>query len=476
MFSVESINKVKSGIYINGRWIHHDEYFTVYNPTNMNAISKVTNANLDHAKEAIISAVNAFSVWSQKTPFERSRYLRNYYELILAHKYELAEIIHLEQGKSLKEALGEVEKAGEYVLWFSEECKRIKGDLLPSLNLNQTILVEKEPIGVVTAITPWNQPVGMVLRKIAPALAAGCVVIVKPSHETPLSCIRLIELFDKADFPYGVINLITTTDENEVGSLLTSHPAIKAVTFTGSSKTGNLIMKNASSKKLIMELGGHAPFIAFEDCNIDNTVESLIKAKFRTAGQTCVSVNMLFIESTIYKDFLRTLLKKLHQLNGNSDFNIPLINQSAVKKVKDHVIDALDKGASIIYGESSLKNDNLFINPIVLSDITPEMKVTFEETFGPVLPVISFKSIDDIMKLVNLNEYGLAAYIFTEDIGKALKLQKEFKFGVIGINESRPTAVHVPFGGFNKSGVGKEGGQLGIEEFLINKSIYINYN
>ncbi len=472
---------VQSGIYINGHWIKHSEDFNVYNPSTGENIANITDGNMDHAYEAIEAADKAFYKWSNKAPIERTAYLQRFYELIKSNASELAEIINEEQGKPFPDALGEVNKGAEFVLWFIEEAKRIGGSTYSSKEKNQTVLTEKEPIGVVTAITPWNLPVGMILRKISPALAAGCTVILKPSHETPLSAIRLVSLMEEARFPAGVINLVTTKQEKIVGNLLVSHPVVRAVTFTGSTQTGFEIQKNSSntSKKLIMELGGHAPFIVFDDYDLEECVDSVIKSKFRNSGQTCTSVNMLVLQESISEKFINLLSKKLsllEQKDVKEKQFAPLINQQAVKKVHDHINDALDNGASVLYGNRNLNTNSLFVNPIVLGDITPNMVITQQETFGPVLPVFTFNHENEIMDIVSLNDYGLIAYIYTSNIKRALNLQSQLRYGIIGINNSRPTEIQVPFGGFYSSGFGKEGGDLGIEEFLLSKSIYINSN
>ncbi|WP_242218893.1 NAD-dependent succinate-semialdehyde dehydrogenase [Bacillus cereus group sp. BfR-BA-01380] len=479
MTSILLQSKVSS-LYINDSWVETDTHFKNYNPSTLEVINLVGNADVEHVDQAIQSAQDSLKSWRILTPKQRNQYIIQFLEELKQDRYNLAEIISLEQGKPFKEAIGEIDKCLDYINYFTEENLRINNYNLTSDKKDREITVKYEPIGVVAAITPWNLPVGMVIRKIIPALCVGCTVILKPSAETPLSAIKLVEYFSKT-LPKGVLNLITTNKDEEVGRKLATSKKIDLLTFTGSSSTGKKIISESAItvKKLILELGGNAPFIIFKDADINKAAEDIIETKFRNAGQTCTSVNRLYIEETIADEFIQLLVTKLKKLkigNGlSNDYDIgPLINNKAINKVKQHLEDALLKGANIIYRGSSSQGKGYFFEPTLIENVNSEMKVVSEETFGPILPILKFNDFDNnIVEEANDCCYGLCAYIYTNDLIRAKKIANELDYGIVGINNNRPTQINAPFGGFKESGYGKECGREGLLEFMRLKSVYL---
>ncbi len=473
-------------MYINGQWVGAEEnrLFKVINPANGELVGSVAKGGKKETEEAIGSAFEAFGKWSKITASKRSAYLRRWYDLIMEEKEEIGKIMTLEQGKPLNEAIGEVVYAASFVEWYAEEAKRIYGETIPASAEDKRILVHKQPVGVVGAITPWNFPAAMITRKVAPALAAGCTVVVKPATETPLTAIKFFELLEKAGFPKGVANLVMGPAK-EIGEAMMKDSRVRKITFTGSTAVGKLLMKGAADtvKKISLELGGHAPLIVFEDADIDKAVEGAIVSKFRNCGQVCVATNRLFVHEDIKDVFINALIKKVKEMKvGNGleeNINIgPVINKQGYEKIDEHVRDAVAKGGKIEVGgkgrhEGNNTEGGYFYEPTVISCITDDMLMMTEETFGPVVPVTTFKTEEEVVKKANDTEYGLAAYLFTESLSRGFRVSESLEYGIIGLNDGKTSAVQAPFGGFKESGIGREGGRFGIEEFLEIKYISI---
>lgn len=468
--------------YINGKWSSaiSGESYDVNNPATGKVVSKVAYGDGADAKVAIESAANAIGSWSTLTVNERSSYLYKLYNIMLEEKESLAESITLEMGKPIKEARGEVNIAAEYVLWYAEEAKRVYGEIVAASSTSKRIHVIKQPVGPVAAITPWNFPISMLTRKLAPALAAGCTVVLKPASHTPSGAIKLFECMEKAGFPVGVANLVIG-QSSSIGEEFTSNPLIKKIAFTGSTAVGKQLIEAASKqvKRVSMELGGHAPFIVFEDADLEKAVDGVIASKYRNAGQTCICLNRLFVHRSVKDEFETILKEKVEQLNvangieETSDIG-PLVDQPALEKVQEHVKDALSKGAELITGGESAAEGTLFYKPTVITNATDEMLITHEETFGPVCPVYVFDEEEEVIQMANDTEYGLAAYYFTKDLGRAIRVGEKLDYGIIGVNDAVPTTVQAPFGGMKESGVGREGGHQGLAGFLEEKFLSID--
>lgn len=471
--------------YINGKWTDGDSgTFSVNNPATGEVLATVPRVSPDKVKTAVDDAEIAFRSWSKETAETRSNHLRRLYDLILENEEDLGRTITLEQGKPLKEAIGEVRYGASFVLWYSEEGKRISGEMIPSSHKNKRIMVLKQPVGVVAAITPWNFPFAMITRKIAPALAAGCTVIVKPASQTPISAIKIMELVEKAGFPKGVVNLVTG-EASSIGKAFLDHKKVKKITFTGSTEVGKELYRGAADtvKRISLELGGHAPFIVFEDAKFPDCIQGALSSKFRNCGQACISSNRFYVQRGIHTEFiqgLRAQLKNYRQGNGlTPDIDLgPLIDQNAYDKVSDHVADALSKGAVLEYqAEVPDKNPEVsggyFYPPTILSGISPDMKIYREETFGPVIPIIEFEGEEELLVMANDSDYGLAAYVYTQDLSRSIRISEGLEYGIIGLNDGAPSTAQAPFGGFKESGIEREGGHFGIEPFLETKYISI---
>lgn len=468
-------------MYIDGIWKTSvtGETYDVYNPATKEKIAEVAYGDKEDVKEAIEAANNAFPSWSGLTANERSSYLYKLYNIIMEEKESIAEIITKEMGKPINESRGEVNIAAEYILWYAEEAKRVYGEIIAASTTNKRLHVIKQPVGPVAAITPWNFPVSMVTRKLAPALASGCTVVLKPASYTPMSAVKLFECIERAGFPKGVANLVIGNSK-AIGSEITNNPLIKKITFTGSTQVGKQLMADASNqmKRTSMELGGHAPFIVFEDANLEKAAEGVLVSKYRNAGQTCICLNRLYVQKSIKEEFEEVLKKKVASLkigNGLDETTEigPLIDQSAYEKVQSQVNDAVEKGAKILVGGKLDKEDSLFYQPTLLTNVTSEMTITTEETFGPVCPIYEFESEEEVIGLANNSNYGLAAYYYTTDLGKAIRVGEKLEYGIIGVNDAAPTTVQAPFGGMKESGIGREGGHQGIEGFLEDKYMSI---
>lgn len=464
---------------INGKQVGLDlEKMDVYNPATNEVVGTIPNGGKEEANQAVEAAYQAFKKWSQTTAYERTTYLKKLHDLILENQDELARMMTLEMGKPLKESTGEVVYGASFVEWYAEEAKRVYGETIPSHAPNKRLQVWRKPVGVVAAITPWNFPLAMITRKIAPALAAGCTVIIKPSKESPITAIKFMELVEKAGFPNGVINLVTGSSSKIVGAMM-ENEKVRKITFTGSTEIGKLLIEQSAKqvKRLSLELGGHAPFIVLDDANIDKAVEGVLASKFRNGGQTCVCANRIYVQEGIYDQFVEKFAAKVKQLkvgDGMDEVDIgPLINEDGLEKVASHVQDAVKKGASLVTGGNRIQGTGTFYEPTVLRDIDPSMVIMQEETFGPVAPIQRIASDEEAAGFANSTEYGLAAYVFTESVARGTKLIEKLDFGIVGWNDGMPSAAQAPFGGMKESGIGREGGHEGMDAFLETQYVSI---
>jgi len=459
--------------YINGKWVSSSESIKVLNPADNSILGTVPSLGAQHAKDAIDASLKAFHLWKKLTAKERSNLLKKWCDLIVAHKEDLASIMTSEQGKPLVEAEGEILSAASYVEWFAEEAKRIYGDTIPMSQKGKRIVVLKEPVGVCAAITPWNFPSAMITRKAAPALAAGCSVILKPAPQTPFSALALAELAHRAGIPQGVFNVITGP-AMEIGEEFTSSKIIRKLSFTGSTSVGKKLMAacSATVKKISLELGGHAPFIIFDDADIDSAVQEALASKYRNAGQTCVCANRFIVQEGVYKIFAEKLTQAVNEnLNVGSGFESasnqgPLIDLNAVIKVEEQIKDAVSKGARILTGGTRAGESGYFFEPTILMDVTSKMKIAKEETFGPVAPIFVFKEEAEGVAMANDSEYGLASYLFSRDMARCWRVTEALEYGMVGVNTGILSSEAAPFGGMKESGIGREGSKYGIEEYL----------
>ncbi len=447
--------------------------FAVTNPATGLEIARVADLSRADAAAAIASAHAARPAWAARTAKDRAVILRRWFDRIMIEQESLARLLTSEQGKPLSEARGEVAYGASFIEWFAEEGKRIYGDVIPSHGTDKRIVVLKQPIGVVAAITPWNFPIAMITRKVGPALAAGCSVVVKPAGETPLCALRLAELATEAGLPAGLLQVVTTTNSREVGLELTESPLIAKISFTGSTPTGKILMRQSVStvKKMSMELGGNAPFIVFDDANIDAAVAGAIASKYRNAGQTCVCANRILVQDGVYDAFIEKYTNAVKALKvgpGDQDgINIgPLINESAIAKVEELVAEAVGRGAKVIIGGKRHSAGALFYEPTILGGATFAMQVAQDEIFGPVAPVFRFSTDAEAIKLANDTPYGLAAYFYARDIGRVWRIAEELEYGIVGINEGIISTEVAPFGGWKESGLGREGSHYGIDDFV----------
>lgn len=469
-------------LYINGEWVPavSGETYDVINPATHEVASRAAFGDDRDAKRAVDAAAAAFAEWAQTPARERAELLLKMYQLVLERKEELARTITEEMGKPIREARAEVQIAAEYIQWNAEEAKRVYGETIPSSVKNKRLLTIRQPVGPVAAITPWNFPLSMVTRKLAPALAAGCTVVLKPAAQTPGSAVKFFEIAVEAGLPRGVINLVMGSS-SKIGKELLTNEKIRKITFTGSTEVGKLLMKDAANqvKRVSMELGGHAPFIVFADADLEAAAEGAIASKFRNAGQTCVCANRLYVQSSVVDQFTSILKKKVEQIaigNGLEESTElgPLVDENALVKVQEHVDDALAKGATLVTGGArcNVEKGNFYL-PTVLTNVTEEMKITTEETFGPVAPIYTFDTEEEVLAKANHTPYGLAAYFYTRDLGRAIRVYEGLEFGMIGCNDPVPTTVQGPFGGWKESGLGREGGPHGLDDFLETKFVSI---
>ncbi len=465
--------------YVGGAWTQSERRAAVIDPATGATLASVPDAGADEARAAIAAAHAAFPAWRAKTAAERATIMRKLSSLVTENIEDLARILTSEQGKPLAEARGEIGMSAAYVLWFAEEARRVYGDVVPSPWRDHRVLVTREAVGVVGAITPWNFPSSMIARKLGPALAAGCTMVLKPAPQTPLSALAWSVLCADAGVPAGVFNVVTG-DARAIGGELTSSPLVKKITFTGSTAVGKLLLAQAagSVKKVSMELGGNAPFIVFDDADIARAVKGAVAAKYRNSGQTCVCTNRFLIQDGIYDEFAERISKAVGALKVGNGFadgvdNGPLINAAAVVKVEAHLSDALAKGAKVIRGGHRHALGGTFFEPTVLIDATPQMTIAKEETFGPIAPLFRFQDEAEAIAMANDTEYGLASYFYTRDLGRAFRVSSALEYGMVGINEGLITTEVAPFGGVKQSGVGREGSYQGIEDYLDTKYLCI---
>ena len=458
--------------YINGKWeTEEDNFFQVINPANGETISTVADGGVAITKKAIEAADRTFKSWSKTTAKYRASILEKWNDLIIEHSEELAEIITLESGKPLAESKGEVTYGASFIKWFAEEGKRVYGDIIPPHTEDRRIVVIKQPIGVVAAMTPWNFPLAMITRKVAPALAAGFTVIIRPTCESPLTALALVHLAEQAGFPPGAVNIVVGSDSAAMGKVFCESELVKKISFTGSTRIGQILMAQSSNslKKLSLELGGNAPFIVFEDADIDQAVTGAIVSKFRNSGQTCVCVNRFLVHEKVYNEFTAKLCKAVSELkigNGLEEgVNIgPLINKDAVKKTTEFVEDAKAKGGTILVGGNTL--GNYYFEPTVIGNASKEMLFYSEEIFGPVAPIYKFSSDEQAIQMANETIYGLASYFYSQNVARCWKVAEALEYGMVGINEGLISTEVAPFGGVKSSGQGREGSKYGIEDYL----------
>tara|TARA_B100000768_G_scaffold163463_1_gene164750 strand:- start:40 stop:1497 length:1458 start_codon:yes stop_codon:yes gene_type:complete len=477
---IKNFKLYRDHCYINGEWVeaNSSEIISVNNPASLEEIGTVPKCGKDEAALAIESAHKAFPEWKSKSAKERSTILRKWFDLINQNHEELAQIMTIEQGKPIKESRGEITYGASFIEWFAEEAKRVYGDTIPDPMTDRRIVVLKQPVGVVAAITPWNFPNAMITRKCAPALAAGCPVVIKPASQTPFSALALAALAEEAGFPKGTINVITGK-ASEIGDELSSNPIVKKLSFTGSTEIGKLLLQKCATtvKKVSMELGGHAPFIVFDDADIDEAVLGAMQSKFRNTGQTCVCANRLYVQEKVHDEFCKKFVEAVSNLKVGEGLDEevasgPMIDENSLAKVEEHVEDAVQTGAKVAIGGAKHSLGKNFYQPTVLTDVSVKAKITFEETFGPVAPIYKFKDEKEVIELANNSPYGLASYFYSRDIGRIWRVSEGLEYGMVGVNTGITSKAEAPFGGIKESGLGREGSKYGMDDFLEIK--YIN--
>ena len=464
---------LKTDALINGHWVKGANRFDVHDPATGKKLADVANLTAQDAEAAIDAANAAWPAWRNKTGKERSILLRKWFDLLMAHQEDLGRIMTAEQGKPFAEAKGEVAYGASFVEWFAEEAKRVNGETLPQFDNNRRLIVLKQPIGVCAAITPWNFPLAMITRKVAPALAAGCTVVIKPAELTPLTALAAAELAVRAGIPAGVVNILSADSDNSIaiGKVFCSSDIVRHISFTGSTEVGRILMAQSapSIKKLALELGGNAPFIVFDDADIDSAVEGAMASKYRNAGQTCVCANRIYVQDAVYDEFVQKFSAKVKTLKVGNGFEDgvaqgPLIEDAAVEKVARHVQDAIAKGGKVMVGGHKL--DGQFFEPTVIANASADMLCAREETFGPFAPVFRFHQDQEAIDAANNTEFGLASYFYTRDIGRIYRVSEALEYGMVGINVGVIATEHVPFGGVKQSGLGREGSSHGMDEYL----------
>ena len=472
------LHLLRQQAYIDGHWVDADNgaRFAVTNPANGKTITEVAALGQAETARAIAAAKAALPAWRGKTAKERSHILRTWYNLIMANQEDLARLLSWEQGKPLAESRGEIAYGASFIEWFAEEAKRIYGDVIPHDQQSRRLVVIKQAIGVVAAITPWNFPNAMITRKVGPALAAGCTVVLKPAAETPLSALALAELGERAGLPAGVLNIVTGDDAPAIGGELTASPDVQKLSFTGSTGIGKLLMAQCAQtiKKVSLELGGNAPFIVFDDADLDAAVEGALGSKFRNSGQTCVCTNRLLVQNGVYDAFTQRLVAAVNALkvapaDDDSAQQGPLINAKAVAKVQAHIRDAVSKGATLLAGGKPHALGGGFFEPTVLGDVTSAMQVARDETFGPLAPIFRFDTEEQAIAMANDTEFGLASYLYTRDLSRAWRVSEALEYGMVGINEGLISTEVAPFGGIKQSGLGREGSKYGIDDYIEHK-------
>lgn len=480
MLQLDASELVKNGSYINGRWHNSDNTFSVKNPVDLQPLADVADAGKTQAEQAVQAASDSFAGWAAKPAAERSALLLDWYQLVMKHQDDLARLMTLEQGKPLAEAKGEIAYGASYLQWFAEEAKRLYGDTIPAPSADKRIIVQRQPVGVVAAITPWNFPNAMLARKAAAALAAGCTFVVKPAHQTPLSALALAELSQQAGIPPGVFNVVCGTDAKAIGEVLTQDSRVAKFSFTGSTAVGKVLAKQCADtvKRVSMELGGNAPFIVFDDADLDAAAEGLMASKFRNAGQTCVCANRILVQSSVYDAFIEKFVEKVKLLRigdgleKGTDIG-PLIDDKALQKVTELTQSALDDGATLLLGGHHHSFGERFFQPTVLGDVTAEMTISQQEIFGPVAAIQQFDTEQDAIELANSTEYGLAAYFYSRDIGRVFRVSQALQFGMVGVNEGMVSNAAAPFGGVKQSGYGREGSKYGLDDYTDIKYLCI---
>ena len=478
MLNLKDPSLLRDQCLVDGRWISGERTIAVTNPATGAVIGQVPRLGQGETREAIAAANRAWPAWRARTAHERSALLARWHALILEHQDDLARIMTAEQGKPLAEARGEIGYAASFIQWFAEEAKRVYGETIPAPIASQRIVVAKEPVGVCAAITPWNFPAAMITRKAGPALAAGCVMVVKPASQTPLTALALVALAERAGIPAGVLSVVTGA-AGEVGTELATNPLVRKLSFTGSTEVGRHLMQQtaATVKKVSMELGGNAPFIVFDDADLDAAVEGAIVSKFRNAGQTCVCANRLYVHDSVHDAFADKLAAALSALKvGPGDEEGvrigPLIDEAAVRKVEEHLADATAKGARVLTGGQRHALGRSFFEPTLVVGVTQAMRVAREETFGPMAPIFRFRTEDEVVAMANDTEFGLASYFYARDLGRVWRVAERLEYGMVGVNTGLISNEVAPFGGIKQSGLGREGSRHGIEDYLTIK--YIN--
>jgi len=475
MLALKDASLLRTQAYINGAWTDGfaRKTFPVTNPATGAELAQVADLGAEETRQAINAAADAWPAWRAKTAKERAAILRRWYELIMANQEDLAVLMTAEQGKPLTESRGEVAYGASFIEWFAEEGKRVYGDVIPTHKPGTRLVVLKEPIGVVAAITPWNFPSAMITRKVAPALAAGCPVVIKPAEDTPLSALALAVLAERAGLPAGVFNIVTGSDPVAIGGELTGSRLVRKLSFTGSTEVGKILMRQSADtvKKVSLELGGNAPFIVFDDADLDAAVVGAMASKYRNSGQTCVCANRILVQAGVYDAFAEKLAKAAQSIKVGNGLEAginqgPMINAAAVTKVEELLGDALAKGAKVVTGGKRHAAGELFFEPTVLTGITTDMRVAREEIFGPVAPLFRFETEEEAIRMANDTEFGLAAYFYSRDVGRVWRVAEGLEYGIVGINEGIISNEVAPFGGVKESGIGREGSKYGIEDFL----------
>lgn len=473
MISLQDRSLLRTDAYIDGRWTEADSgaRFDVSSPATGQVIAQVSDMTAVEVRRAIEAAQRALASWRARVAKERAALMRCWFDLVLAHREDLSRLLTAEQGKPLSEARGEVAYGASFIEWFAEEGKRVYGEVIPAPKAGNQILVFKEPVGVVAAITPWNFPIAMITRKCAPALAAGCTAVVKPAEDTPLCALALAALAERAGIPAGVFNVVPTFDPVGVGIELTSNPLVRKFSFTGSTQVGKLLARQcaATLKNVSLELGGNAPFIVFDDADLDAAAEGALAAKYRNMGQTCVCANRILVQDSVYDVFAEKLLERVTKLKVGNGFEEdvtqgPLVNAEAVHKVERLIADATSKGAKVVLGGNALGGN--FFQPTVITEASPDMAIAHEEIFGPVATLYRFKSEEDAIRMANDTDYGLAAYFYARDVGRVFRVTAALEYGIVGANEGLISTEVAPFGGMKQSGIGREGSKHGIDEYL----------